>query len=52
MLIQVKTMGVGDRLIYSHIDEPLISPDILENESKLRIHSMLHAAFRIQDNGK
>ena len=45
-------VGVGDRLIYSHIDEPLISPDILENESKLRIHSMLHAAFRIQDNGK
>lgn len=42
-------VGTGERLIYSHLDEPLISPGILDEASTMRLHPMLHAAFRLQN---
>ncbi|OBX19255.1 hypothetical protein A9995_09065 [Erythrobacter sp. QSSC1-22B] len=44
-------VGTGERLIYSHLDEPLVSPAILTETSVLRLHPMLHAAFRLQSRG-
>lgn len=39
----------GDRFQYSHLDDPLISPEILEMDTRIRLHPMLHAAFRLTD---
>lgn len=39
----------GERFQYSHMDEPLVSPDLLELETRLRVHPMLHGAFRLTD---
>jgi hypothetical protein len=39
-----------ERFIYSHIDEPLISPERLTVGTRLRIHPMLHGAFRINND--
>lgn len=37
-----------DRLNYSHLDQPLISPDILTDETRIRLHPMLWAAYNLQ----
>lgn len=41
-----------DKLIYSHLNQPLISPDLVSVESKIRLHPMLHAAYNLQDRGQ
>ncbi|MGH2509551.1 MAG: P-loop ATPase, Sll1717 family, partial [Ktedonobacteraceae bacterium] len=38
-----------ERFMYSHIDEPLIAPQRVTAETRLRIHPMLHGAFRLHD---
>lgn len=38
-----------DRFVYAHIDQPLISPQLLSVDSKVRLHPMLHAAYNLQD---
>lgn len=38
-----------DRFIYSHLDQPFISADLLETTTKIRLHPMLHAAYNLQD---
>jgi len=43
-------VATGDRLIYSHLDEPLINDAILSDKSTIRLQPMLHAAFRLQAN--
>lgn len=40
-----------DRFIYSHIDQPLISPKLLAVDLKVRLHPMLHAAYNLQERG-
>jgi hypothetical protein len=42
-------VSAQDRFIYSHIDQPLISAQILRPESKVRLHPMLHAAYNLQE---
>ena len=37
----------NERFLYSHIDEPLISPARLNQDTRIRIHPMLHGAFRL-----
>jgi hypothetical protein len=41
-------LNPAERFFYSHSDEPLISIDRLSPETRLRIHPMLHGAFRLQ----
>ncbi len=47
--------GVGikispqDRFFFAHIDQPLISAQVLSANSKIRLHPMLHAAYNLQD---
>jgi len=38
-----------DKFIYSHIDQPLISPDLINVMSKVRLHPMLLAAYNLQE---
>ena len=40
----------GDRFLYSHIDDPLISADLIDLDTRIRIHPMLHGAFRLQED--
>jgi hypothetical protein len=53
--ILYRTGGIGikvsaqDRFAYAHVDRPLISPQLLSPESKVRLHPMLHAAYNLQD---
>jgi len=42
----------NERFIYSHIDEPLISPARLNQDTRIRIHPMLHGAFRLSQEGE
>jgi hypothetical protein len=42
-------LSAQDRYIYSHLDQPLISPETLSVESKVRLHPMLHAAYNLQE---
>lgn len=39
----------GDKFLYSHTDEPLISADILGSGARVRIHAMLHGAYRLNE---
>lgn len=54
VLYRVGAIGVkltpSDKFIYSHIDEPLINQQHISDRTKIRIHAMLHAAFRIESN--
>ncbi|UNC16583.1 DNA repair ATPase (plasmid) [Acidiphilium multivorum] len=38
-----------DRFVYSHSDQPLIAPQLLSVDTKVRLHPMLHAAYNLQD---
>ena len=38
-----------DRFAYSHSEQPLISPELVSADTKVRLHHMLHAAFNLQD---
>jgi len=53
VLYRVGAIGVklmpGDKLIYSHIDDPLIIPSHISDKSKIRVHPMLHATFRLEN---
>jgi hypothetical protein len=42
-------VSAQDRFAYAHIDQPLISPQLLSVESKVRLHPMLHAAYNLQE---
>ncbi|MDT9601085.1 P-loop ATPase, Sll1717 family [Sphingosinicella rhizophila] len=42
-------ISAQDRFAYAHIDQPLISPQLLSPDSKVRLHPMLHAAYNLQD---
>lgn len=39
-----------DRFLYAHIDQPLISANLLTADSKVRLHPMLQAAFNLQEH--
>lgn len=41
-----------DRFQYAHLDQPLISPDVLTPESKLRLHPMLWGAYNIRSDNR
>jgi hypothetical protein len=53
-LYRVGAVGVKlqsqDRFSYCHLDMPLISPETISFESKMRVHPMLWAAYNLQDN--
>jgi len=38
-----------DRFLYSHLDQPFISADLLRPETRIRLHPMLHASYNLQD---
>lgn len=38
-----------DRFVYSHMDQPLVAPQLLSLDTKIRLHPMLHAAYNLQD---
>lgn len=42
-------LGAQDRMQYAHLDQPLISPDLLARGTRLRLHPMLWAAYNLQD---
>lgn len=42
-------LGSQERFLYSHLDQPLVSPDILTRDTRLRLHPMLSAAYNVQD---
>ena len=54
LLYRVGAVGLkldpAERFLYSHIDEPLISIERLTPNTRLRIHPMLHGAFRLQSD--
>nr|WP_288038649.1 hypothetical protein [Acidiphilium sp.] len=41
----------NERFIYAHVDEPIISPARLNQDTRIRIHPMLHGAFRLSQDG-
>lgn len=51
ILYRVGAVGVkiqaGDKFLYSHVDQPIISADILTTDVRVRIHPMLYGALRI-----
>lgn len=51
MLYRVGAVGIkvsrSDRFVYSHIDEPLISPNLVSQDTRIKIHPMLHGAFHL-----
>ena len=53
ILYRVGAVGVrlrhGDRISYSHIDEPVISPALVAGDVRVRIHPMLHATLKLVD---
>ena len=53
VLYRVGAIGIkltpGDKFIYSHIDDPLIIPSHISDKSKIRVHPMLHATFRLEN---
>ncbi len=38
-----------DKFVYSHMDQPLIAPQLLSVNTRVRLHPMLHAAYNLQD---
>lgn len=52
-LYRVGAVGVklrpDERFIYADTDDPLISPELLALDIRMRIHPMLHAAYRLND---
>ncbi|QBM74383.1 DNA repair ATPase [Sphingomonas sp. AAP5] len=38
-----------DRFNYAHLDQPLISAQLIGIDARVRLHSMLHAAFNLQE---
>ena len=52
-LYRVGAVGVklrpDERFIYSHLDAPVISPEALSGEVRVRIHPMLHLCLNIRD---
>lgn len=40
-------LAPNERYLYSHVDEPLIAPARLTPFTRIRIHPMLHGAFRL-----
>lgn len=41
-----------DRFIVSHLDEPLVSPDLIAASTHVRVHPMLHGAYRLNEYGQ
>ena len=41
-----------DRFIVSHIDAPLVSPDLVGSSTHARVHPMLHGAYRLNEYGQ
>lgn len=41
-----------DRFIVSHIDAPLVSPDLIGSSTHARVHPMLHGAYRLNEYGQ
>jgi Trp operon repressor len=52
ILYRVGAVGVKinhqDRLRYAHLNEPLISPDLVNSDTRIRLHPMLWAAYNLQ----
>jgi hypothetical protein len=52
VLYRVGAVGVklrpDERFIYSHLDAPVISPEVLSGEVRVRIHPMLHLCLNIR----
>lgn len=42
-------ISAQDRFAYAHLDQPLISPQLLSPSTKVRLHTMLHAAYNLQE---
>lgn len=38
-----------DKFVYSHLNQPLISPQMITLDSKVRLHPMLQAAYNLQE---
>jgi hypothetical protein len=53
VLYRVGAIGVKvraqDKFAYAHIDQPLISANLLTVDSKVRLHPMLQAAYNLQE---
>ena len=51
VLYRIGAIGVklrnSDKILYSHIDAPLIAEQSVGMESRIRVHPMLHGSFRI-----
>ena len=44
-------LEISERYLYSHLDEPMVSPLRIEKSSKIRFHPMLHGALRLSSAG-
>ena len=55
--VMYRTGAVGLKLdtseayTYSHLSRPLISPHLVGDNTKIRLHPMLHAAFHVHESG-
>jgi hypothetical protein len=53
ILYRVGAVGIklqaNERFIYSHSDQPIIGLALMTVESRMRIHPMLHGAFRLKE---
>ena len=53
ILYRVGAIGIklqtNERILYSHSDQPIIASALMSANSRIRIHPMLHGAFRLGD---
>jgi hypothetical protein len=45
-------LRTGDPIIYSHLNEPVIAATALGPDTRIRLHPMLHGAYRLQESGR
>lgn len=42
-------LDTSEAYIYSHLNQPLVSPHLIRSNTKMRLHPMLHAAYHLHE---
>lgn len=42
-------LDTSEPYVYAHLNQPLVSPDLIRNSTKIRLHPMLHAAYHLHE---
>jgi len=42
-------LDTSEPYIYAHLNQPLVSPHLIRDSTKIRLHPMLHAAYHLHE---